>query len=49
MLFRSKQAMGLLDHLGIESAYVLGGCMGVSVALAIGRLAPKRVRGLLLH
>lgn len=44
-----KQATGLLDHLGIENAYVLGGCMGVSVALAIGRLAPKRVRGLLLH
>ncbi len=44
-----KQAMGLLDHLNIESAYVLGGCMGVSVALAIGHLAPKRARGLLLH
>ena len=44
-----KQAMGLLDHLGIESAYVLGGCMGVSVALAIGHAVPKRVRGLLLH
>lgn len=44
-----KQATGLLDHLNIESAYVLGGCMGVSVALAIGHLAPKRVRGLLLH
>ena len=44
-----RQATGLLDHLGIDSAYVLGGCMGVSLALAIGRLAPKRVRGLLLH
>jgi pimeloyl-ACP methyl ester carboxylesterase len=44
-----KQATGLLDHLGVDSAYMLGGCMGVSVALAIGRLAPKRVRGLLLH
>jgi pimeloyl-ACP methyl ester carboxylesterase len=44
-----KHAAGLLDHLGVDSAYVLGGCMGVSVALAIGRLAPKRVRGLLLH
>ena len=44
-----KQATGLLDHLGVETAYVLGGCMGVSVALAIGHMAPKRVRGLLLH
>ena len=44
-----KQATGLLDHLNIDSAYVLGGCMGVSVALAIGHLAPQRVRGLLLH
>jgi pimeloyl-ACP methyl ester carboxylesterase len=44
-----KQATGLLDFLGVSSAYVLGGCMGVSVALAIGHLAPKRVRGLLLH
>lgn len=44
-----RQAIGLLDHLGIDRACVLGGCMGVSVALAMGRLAPKRVRGLLLH
>ena len=44
-----RQATGLLDHLGIDTAYVLGGCMGVSVALAIGRIAPQRVRGLLLH
>ncbi len=44
-----KQATGLLDHLGVESAFVLGGCMGVAVALAIGHMAPRRVRGLLLH
>ena len=44
-----KQATALLDHLNIDSAYVLGGCMGVSVALAIGHSAPQRVRGLLLH
>jgi pimeloyl-ACP methyl ester carboxylesterase len=44
-----EHATGLLDHLGVDSAYVLGGCMGVSVALAIGHLAPQRVRGLLLH
>ena len=44
-----RQATGLLDHLGIETAFVLGGCMGVSVALAFGRLAPQRARGLLLH
>jgi pimeloyl-ACP methyl ester carboxylesterase len=44
-----RQATGLLDHLGIDRAYVLGGCMGVSVALAIGHQALERVRGLLLH
>jgi len=44
-----NQATGLLDHLGVDSAFVLGGCMGVSVALAIGHMAPERVRGLLLH
>jgi pimeloyl-ACP methyl ester carboxylesterase len=44
-----KQATGLLDHLGVDKAYVLGGCMGVSVALAIGHRVPQRVHGLLLH
>ena len=41
--------IAVLDHLKIDKAFIVGGCMGVSVALAIGRLAPKRVRGLLLH
>jgi pimeloyl-ACP methyl ester carboxylesterase len=45
----TNQAAALLDYLRIPSAYVLGGCMGCSVALAFGSLYPERVRGLLLH
>ncbi len=45
----ARHAVALLDHLKIDNALVLGGCMGVSVALAIGVRYPQRVRGLLLH
>lgn len=45
----ARHAMALLDHLKIDRAFVVGGCMGVSVALAIGARYPQRVRGLLLH
>ncbi len=45
----TSQAKGLLDFLGIDSAYVLGGCMGCSVALAFGVHYPKATRALLLH
>lgn len=45
----TKQAAALLDHLKLPSAYVLGGCMGCSVALAYGAQYPERTRGLLLH
>jgi pimeloyl-ACP methyl ester carboxylesterase len=45
----TSQAKGLLDFLGIDSAYVLGGCMGCSVALAFGVHYPKASRALLLH
>jgi pimeloyl-ACP methyl ester carboxylesterase len=45
----SNHAAALLDHLKIASAYVLGGCMGCSVALAFGAHFPQRTRGLLLH
>ncbi len=43
------QAKGLLDHLQIDSAFVLGGCMGCSVALAFAVFFPASTRGLLLH
>lgn len=45
----ARHAMGMLDHAGEKSAFILGGCMGVSVALAVGRYYPARCRGLLLH
>ncbi|MGH7827064.1 MAG: alpha/beta fold hydrolase [Candidatus Binatia bacterium] len=45
----TRQAKALLDHLDISSAYVMGGCMGCSVALAFGVHYPEATRALLLH
>ena len=45
----ADEGVGLLDYLGIEKAFVLGGCMGCSVATALGARHPERARGLLLH
>jgi pimeloyl-ACP methyl ester carboxylesterase len=45
----ARHGIALLDHLNIDKAFIVGGCMGVSVALAIGARYPQRVRGLLLH
>lgn len=45
----ARQGLGLLDHLGVDEAIVVGGCMGVSVAMALASLAPRRVRGLVLY
>lgn len=45
----ARQAKGLLDHLKIDSAFVLGGCMGCSVGIAFGARFPEAARALLLH
>jgi len=45
----ARHGIALLDHLKIDRAFIIGGCMGVSVALAIGARYPQRVSGLLLH
>lgn len=42
------QAQGLLDHLGLAGAHVLGGCAGCSVALALARRRPDSVRSVVL-
>ncbi len=43
------QAKALLNQLKIESALILGGCMGCSVALAFAVDYPEATRALLLH
>lgn len=43
------QGAGLLDHLGIDTAHVMGGCMGVSPCTAFAAKHPERVRSLVLY
>lgn len=42
------QAVGLLDHLGIERAHLMGGCVGCSTAAAMAVALPGRVRSMVL-
>jgi pimeloyl-ACP methyl ester carboxylesterase len=43
------QGKGLLDHLGIERAHVMGGCLGCSSTLAFGVAHPSVARSLVLY
>lgn len=45
----ARHARGLLDHLEIDTAFMLGACIGCSVALALGAQFRERCRALLLH
>ena len=45
----ARQGGQLLDHLQVDSAFVMGGCMGCSVALSFGVHYPGRTRGMILH
>ncbi len=45
----ARHGIALLDHLKIDKAFILGGCMGVSLALAMAARYPQRIHGLLLH
>jgi pimeloyl-ACP methyl ester carboxylesterase len=44
-----RQGLGLLDELGVESAHLMGGCVGCSAVAAIGVAAPERVRSMVLY
>ncbi len=43
------QGRGLLDHLNIERAHIMGGCMGCSPVLAFGVAHPERTLSMLLY
>ncbi|HUQ27829.1 MAG TPA: alpha/beta hydrolase [Usitatibacter sp.] len=42
------QAKGLLDHLKIESAHLMGGCMGCSPVIAFGVQHPQATKSMVL-
>lgn len=42
------QGVGLLDHLGIERAHLMGGCVGCSTAVATAVAVPDRALSLVL-
>ena len=44
-----QQALGLLDHLEIDQAFILGGCMACNLAAAFAVRHPERTRALVLH
>ncbi|HEV7654279.1 MAG TPA: alpha/beta hydrolase [Mycobacteriales bacterium] len=43
------QGVGLLDHLGIERAHLIGACVGCSTAAAFAVAHPSRTRGVVLY
>jgi pimeloyl-ACP methyl ester carboxylesterase len=45
----ARQGKALLDHLGIERAHVMGGCMGVSCATAFAVAFPRATASLVLY
>lgn len=44
----ATQGKGLLDHLGIDRAHLIGGCAGCSVLAAFGVNHPGRVAGMVM-
>jgi pimeloyl-ACP methyl ester carboxylesterase len=49
MTMFSRQALALLDHLGVEKALLGGTSLGANTALEAASLAPGRVRGLMIE
>jgi pimeloyl-ACP methyl ester carboxylesterase len=44
----AAQGKALLDHLGIASAHVMGGCMGCAPVVALAAMHPQAVRSMVL-
>ena len=49
MTYFGEQTIGLLDHLDVDEAVVLGTSLGANTALEAAILAPERVRGMVVE
>jgi pimeloyl-ACP methyl ester carboxylesterase len=45
----AAQGLGLLDHLGIDRAHLIGGCIGCSIAATLVSTHPDRVERVVLY
>ncbi len=45
----AAQGAGLLDHLELEQAHLMGGCIGCSIAVAFAVVQPERVSSMVLY
>ena len=45
----AQEAKDLQENLGIDRSFILGGCMGCSVAVAFGVAYPRKTMGMILH
>jgi pimeloyl-ACP methyl ester carboxylesterase len=45
----AAQGMGLLDHLGIAEAHLMGGCAGCSIVVAFAAAFPQAVSSMVLY
>jgi pimeloyl-ACP methyl ester carboxylesterase len=43
------QGVGLLDHLGLDRAHIMGACVGCSIAALMATTHPDRVAGMVLY
>ena len=44
-----RQGVAMLDHLKIDKAHIMGGCMGCSPVIAMGTQAPERVLSMVIY
>lgn len=49
MQLYGAQVLGLLDHIGVQQAAVLGTSLGANTALELAAIAPERVRGMVIE
>jgi len=49
MTFFGEQTIGLLDHLGVDQAVVMGTSLGANTTLEAAVLAPERLRGIVVE